>query len=393
MVPINVCVAAREAEYVRRLADYVRQSHYGREWRVTGFSTVGALGQYLKSGYPADLLLAAPEFAAEAEAYRDRVPMALLVKRSGEAGGGDGLPEVLQYQPMPKLMRTLAAIRAESRMHQPAGSGGRDGNLPFIATVYSPSGGSGVSTTALCLAQLSARSGANSFYLDLDPFGGATGGRAAGEGLPAMLYALQSRPAEAAAAFERLRMHDAKLGIDRFPGGCPPEEKLALGADAAAGLLQAAAASPDYDAVFVDLGSSPGEAHLEMFARSAVIFWLTPDHPSGQHKTEAALGFFRRRWPDRFNDVEPRICHVAARTGQSGLSGSAAGLRFACRLPDVPQLRHAGPEAAAASPVLQSACLGLLNAAGWKPEGGVRDDRRTRSTHAAGACPQPAQYG
>jgi len=388
-MPINLCVAAREAEYVRRLADYVRQSPYGREWRVTGFSTEDALHQYLKAGYPADLLLVAPEFADAAAGLRPGAPLALLVRRSGEAGVDSSLPEVMQYQPMPNLIRQLAAIRAEHGLpRSPDGGAGRG---PLVAAVYSPSGGGGVTTTALCMAHLAARSGVGAFYLDLDPFGGAASGKAeSGRGLPEMLYVLQAKPAETAGVFERLRTHDAKLGIDRFPGGCPPEEKLGLGADAAGRLIRTLAACPDYGAVVVDLGSAPTEAHLEIFVQSTAIFWLVPDHAAGLHKAEAALGWFRRRHPDRFAEVEPRIRFVAARAGQAGASRSAAGLRFAARLPDVPQLRGSGwPEEAARSPVLLGACLGLLGAAGWKPEGGGPDDRRSGSAHAAGAGQKP----
>jgi len=383
MLPINLCVAAREAEYVRRLADYVRQSAYGREWRVTGFTTEDALRQYLKAGYPADLLLVAPEFADAARELKPGAPIALLAARIGEAGPGSALPEVPQYQPMPNLIRQLAAIRAEHGLPRASGSGAERG--PLIAAVYSPSGGSGVTSTSLCMAHLAARSGAGAFYLDLDPFGGPGGKAEAAHGLPELLYTLQARPADAAGAFERLRAHDAKLGIDRFPGGCPPEEKLRISAEAAGGLITIAAACPDYGAVVVDLGSAPTEAHLEVFLRSAAVFWLVPDHAAGQLKTEAALGYFRRGHPDRFPEIEPRIRFVAASAVGSARSRAAAGMRFAARLPYVPQLRGLRPEEAAGSPALMGACLELLGAAGWKPEGGMAGDRRPRGANAAGA--------
>jgi len=383
MVPICLCVAAREAEYVRRLAEYIRQSPYGREWRVTGFSTKDALRQYLKAGYPADLLLVAPEFADAAAGLRPGLPAALLVRRSGEAGTDAGLPEVPQYQPMPNLIRQLAAIRTGHGAPRAAEGGGGQG--PLVVSVYSPSGGCGVTTTALCMAHLAARSGAGAFYLDLDPFGGVFDGKGdTGHGLPELLYALQARPADAAGAFERLRTHDARLGIDRFPGGCPPEEKLLLGADAAGGLIRALSVCPDYGAVVIDLGSAPTEAHIEAFMRSAAIFWIVPGHNAGLHKAESALGYFRRRHPDRFAEAEPRIRFVAARAGQTD-AARPAGLCFAARIPDVPQLHGEGrAEEAARSPALMGACLGLLGAAGWKPEGGKPDDRGTRGAPAAG---------
>ncbi|OUM94597.1 MAG: hypothetical protein A9Z00_10460 [Thermobacillus sp. ZCTH02-B1] len=390
MMPIHLCVAAREADYVRRLADYVRSSPYGRDWRVTGFSTEEALRQYLKAGYPADLLLVAPEFAEAASGLRPGVPIALLVRRTGEAGPESGLPEVLQFQPVPNLIRQLETLRAGHGLPRaPAGETG-----PLVAAVYSPSGGSGVTTTALCMAHLAAKSGAGAFYLDLDPFGGIAGGKAepAG-GLPELLYTLQARPEEAAAVFGRVRKHDAALGIDRFPGGCPPEEKLDLGPEAADGLIRTVAGCRDYGVVVVDLGSAPTAAHLEAFARSDAIFWLVPDHPSGRGKSEAALEFFRRREPKRMAEIEPRIRMVAAHAGRSGSARGAAGLRLVAGIPEVPRLRGAGrPEEAAGSPELQAACLALLAAAGWRPEGGMPDDRGTRGALAAGTGPKQDRF-
>ena len=392
MVPINLCVAAREADYVRRLADYVRSSPYGREWRVTGFSTEDALRQYLKAGYPADLLLVAPEFAEAAMGLRPGVPAALLVGRAGGAGAEAGLPEVQQFQPVPNLIRQLEAIRAGHGLPRAASSG--SGSGPLVAAVYSPSGGSGVTTTALCMAHLAARSGTGAFYLDLDPFGGVPAGKAeAGSGLPELLYILQARPEDAAGAFVRVRTHDAGLGIDRFPGGCPPEEKLGMSAEAADRLIRTVASCPDYGAVMVDLGSTPTAAHLEIFVRSDAIFWLVPDHPLGRIKAESALGLFRRRDPDRFAEIEPRIRHVAAPAGRGGLSREAAGLRFIARMPDVPRLRGSGrPEEAAGSPELQGACLDLLAAAGWRPEGGLPDAWGSRGALAAGAGQKQDQF-
>src|SRR5690606_22299818 len=151
MEVIHLCAAAHEADYIRRLADYVRQSPYGRSWRVSGFSSADSLTQYLTGGYPADLLLVPPDMAAPARQLRPGVPAALLVRHAAEAK--DEGAAVLQYQPMPQLMRQLAAIMAEQGLHagmRTADEGGAGG--PSVLAVYSPSGGCGVTTAALGLA-------------------------------------------------------------------------------------------------------------------------------------------------------------------------------------------------------------------------------------------------
>lgn len=387
----QLAVAVREQDYIRRLDDYVRSSPLGQEWRVTGFSSAASLKQYLKGGYPVDLLLVQPWLAAEAEAHGAGIPKALLVRRAGEAcGAAEGWTEVLQFQAVPRLLRQLTAVRAEGGgtvvKLRASGAG-----LTAVMAVYSPAGGIGKSTAALNLVHQAALQGMNVFYLNLEPFD-ATGlllgdrGAKGEEGLSGVLYALKSNPGEAGAVFKRLRRHHSVLKADYFAGDTPPEEKLALQAEDTAKLLETIADTGDYDLVVVDLDSAFREAHMAVFERSRHILWLMSQDMPSVRKTESALAFARRAWPERFGASERTIRYIACRhMDNGGVAGLSARGNFAVfgKLPYVSEWRLLEqPGRLLASRAYGAAAAGLLGKLGLKGEESA--DRRGNGTAAAG---------
>ncbi|HUC91578.1 MAG TPA: hypothetical protein VMS09_06030 [Paenibacillus sp.] len=387
----QLAVAVREREYIRRLADYIRSSPFGQEWRVTGFSSAASLKQYLKGGYPVDLLLVQPWLAAEAEAHGAGIPKALLVRRAGEAAGAaEGWTEVLQFQAVPRLLRQLTAVRAEGGGTVVRLRTSGAGRTAVIA-VYSPVGGIGKTTAALNLVHQAALQGKNVFYLNLEPFDATglllgAGGSKGEEGLSGVLYALKSHPGEAGAAFKRLRRHHSVLKADYFAGDTLPEEKLALPAEDTSQLLETIAESGDYDLVVVDLDSAFREAHMAVFERSRHILWLVSQELPSLRKTESALAFARRAWPERFGDTERNIRYIACRHMESeGAAGSSVcgNLPVFGKLPYVSEWRMLEqPGRLLASRTYRAAAAGLLGKMGLKGE--ESGDRRGNGAAVAG---------
>jgi Mrp family chromosome partitioning ATPase len=311
---LQLTIAARETDYIRRLAEYIRESPYGRDWRMTGISSAAALKQYLIGGHAIDLLLIQPWLLQEAEAHGAGIPKALLVRRPGETQGlanAEGLTEVLQYQSMPRLFRQLSEVRGEW-----GGSivrlGRGHANRAAILGVYSASGGIGVTTTALHLAHLASLRERNVFYLNLEPYDatGALLGDTRSEGLSRLLYAFNSKPEEAAVLLKRLRKHHPVLKADYLPGDCPPEERIALGRFEVGQLLDTITDSGDYDTVIVDLGSGMTEAHGEVLRRCAAMLWLAGCDAGARFKSDAALGYARRTWQDDAAGWERKLRYV-----------------------------------------------------------------------------------
>ncbi len=152
---LQLTIAARETDYIRRVADYMRESPYGRDWRMTGISSAAALKQYLIGGHPVDMLLIQPWLLQEADSHGTGIPKALLVRRPGEAQGlanAEGLMEVLQYQSLPRLFRQLSEVRGGwggSIMRLGRGQS----NRTAIIGVYSASGGIGVTATVAVMPE------------------------------------------------------------------------------------------------------------------------------------------------------------------------------------------------------------------------------------------------
>ncbi len=344
---LQLTIAARETDYIRRLADYIRDSPYGRDWRMTGISSAAALKQYLIGGHPIDMLLVQPWLLQEAESHGAAIPKALLVRRLGEAQGlanAEGLKEVLQYQSMPLLFRQLSEVRSgwgSSIMRL----GGGHSNRAAVIGVYSASGGIGVTAVSLQLAYLAALRERTVFYLNLEPYDGvgALLGDPRSEGLSRLLYALNSKPEEADLLMKRLRQHHPVLKADYLPGDCPPEERIALGSFEVGKLLDTIGGSGDYDTVVVDLGSMMTEAHGEVLRRCDAMLWLAGSDASSRYKSEAALGYAKRAWKQDAAHWERKLRYVEC--GNEG-GHDSGGRRDAARqraafgqLPHVPGMR------------------------------------------------------
>jgi Mrp family chromosome partitioning ATPase len=344
---LQLTIAARETDYIRRLADYIRESPYGRDWRMTGISSAAALKQYLIGGHPVDMLLIQPWLLQEAESHGAGIPKALLVRRPGEARGlanAEELKEVLQYQSMPRLFRQLSEVRG--------GWGGSimrlgrsQSNRVAIIGVYSASGGMGVTAASLHLAHLASLRERNVFYLNLEPYdaAGALLGDTRSEGLSRLLYAFNSQPEEAEALMKRLRKHHPVLKADYLPGDCPPEERIALGSFEVGKLLGTISDSGDYDTVIVDLGSMMTEAHGEVLRRCDAMLWLAGCDASARFKSDAALGFAKRTWQQDAAHWERKLryveCGSEERHGAGGRRDAARQRAAFGQLPRAPAMR------------------------------------------------------
>jgi len=343
---LQLTIAARETDYIRRVADYIGESPYGKDWRMTGISSAAALKQYLIGGHPVDLMLIQPWLLKEAEAHGAGIPKALLVRRPGEGDGepgAAGLTEVLQYQSMPGLFRQLSEVRGE-RGGSIVRLGRGKANRAAVLGVYSASGGVGVTTAALHLAHLSALRQRNVFYLNLEPFDatGALLGDARSEGLSRLLYAFKSKPEEAGLLLKRLRKHHPVLKADYLSGDCPPEERMALGGSEIGGLLATIVESGDYDSVIVDLGSAMTEAHGEVLRRCDAMLWLVASDAGARSKADAALGFARRTWQADAPRWERKLRYVACGHAESREPGGERSRPPFGKLPRVRGMRFGG---------------------------------------------------
>ncbi|WP_146241032.1 hypothetical protein [Paenibacillus sambharensis] len=385
----QLAVAVKEEGYIKRLADYVRSSPQGSEWRITGFTSTAALRQYMKGGYAVDMMLAAPDFMEEAFAScAPSVIKLALVRRLGELTGlNAGAEELLQYQPLPQLLRQIADRRLAGKARSSHGAAERNGTK--IAAVYSAAGGIGKTVTALNMAHQAAVSGLHVFYLNLEPFDATPLllGGAQEEGLSRLLYALKSQPDTAGDLMRKLRRQHPVLRADFLAGGSHPDERFAMTPEDTDRLLELLRSEGDYDLIIVDLDNVMHDCHRVIFEKSSSIVWLTTRDAIVRRKNEIALQYMERSWPDSRDQLMDAICWVQTRMLEGMLPEEELrdthGMTVAGILPYIPEWKWMQPGQLLGSLPFQAAVVMLLDKLGLK--GGEAIACGGRHTAAAGA--------
>ncbi|MFC5648328.1 hypothetical protein ACFPYJ_04180 [Paenibacillus solisilvae] len=297
----SLILAVKEADYLDRLAEYVRHSSIGETWQITAFTNPAALKHFIRGGYRIDFIAAQPAMLEGLGESMGSIPRAALVAYLGQT---QDYPEVLQYQPLPQLLQACSAVYAASgeRLLVQGGSGGD--RRTDVISVYSASGGIGKTTLALQLAQQAGLRGMRVFYLNLEQWNATSiwFGEEGGDDFSQLLYTLQTQPGKAFLRLAELRKRHPALQIDYLPPCSNAEERLSLTADHVNQLLQAVIGIGHYDLVVVDLDSRLEPLHYEVFKASDHTLWLVNEQAVVRRKTELALMYGEQKWGVAFQE-------------------------------------------------------------------------------------------
>ncbi|WP_274649189.1 AAA family ATPase [Paenibacillus humicola] len=361
-------IAVKEADYIERLGEYIRHSPFGEQWQMTAFTNRTAFRHFIRAGYPIHFIAAQSHMLEELEDRDLGVPTAALVMRTGEC---PGRPEILQYQPLPRLLQAVSAVCAAAGVRP---EGGVSGGKAAVAAVYSASGGIGKTTLALHLSQLAGVRGMRVFYLNLEPWNATSlwFGDEASDDLPYMLYTLQTQPDKSALRLTELRRRHPAMGLDYFAPCGNPDELLELSPDNARLLIDTIAGSGQYDLVVADTGWGLNRLHVEVLLAADYPLWLVGRDEVSRRKTEAALRYAERKWGRSFEEAKRRFRFLLAGEG-SRASGfdERLKIRFDGEIPFVEEWRRAGePFGAQGSAAYRTAAEALLGrAAASRKEG------------------------
>ncbi|OMF38820.1 hypothetical protein BK133_01045 [Paenibacillus sp. FSL H8-0548] len=364
MSKYQLAVAVKEQEYLKRLAYYIRDSRLGEQWQVIAFTHVEACKQYVKQGYPIDLLAAQPELLAALKLELPSVPAAALVLKLGESGEEH---ELLQYQPLKVLLQRLTEIHARAAL-SPISINGASKNVSGvkIISVYSAAGGTGKTALALHLVHAASTSGCRTFYLNLERWNSAEiwlgterqGSDSEREGLSELLYGLKAQPEKSVNWLIEHRKHDTLLQGDYLAPFTNLEDRMTLSQEDALGIVEAAAGSGLYDLIVIDLESGLDELHIAVFEKSSQVLWTLSEALSVREKQMMAIRYGSQKWGERFNRLIPKFLSVntsaaaAARPGL-GMSDSIAHARV--KLPEISEWRGAGHVRLLSSPLYRAA--------------------------------------
>ncbi len=204
----SLIIAVKEAEYIDRLAEYIRHSPFGEIWQLTAFTNPAALKHFIRGGYRIDLIVAQPAMLEGLGESIGSIPTAALVSYHGQC---QDLPEVMQYQPLPQLLQSFSAVYAASgeRFNHAVSKGNGSAT---VVSVYSASGGIGKTTLALQLAQQAGLRGLRVFYLNLEQWNATSiwFGEEGGDDFSQMLYTLQTQPDKAFVRLTELRKRHSR---------------------------------------------------------------------------------------------------------------------------------------------------------------------------------------
>ncbi|TYP71797.1 hypothetical protein [Paenibacillus methanolicus] len=352
----QLVAAVREADYLERLADYIRHSAFGERWQLTAFTNPQALRQYLKSGYPVDLLVAQTAFSSQIEESGVSCRTGLFVP----LGHACGEREIAQFQPLPALLQAFEALYSSGA---PGGNGAVRGTKESaVITVCGAGSGIGKTTLALRLAQAMGARGGSAFYLNLEQWNASEswlGREGRKDALSELLYTLQSEPEQAAGRLNELKCRHAGLKIDYIPP-CPnPEERESMTAELSELLIRTVRESGRYDLLVIDTDGRFDSVAIRAMQASDTMLWMTEPNAASRIKTEMAWAHLKGRWGERAAELAQRISWIAVQPEGAGAERYA---ETRVRIDHVlPPAKEGSPGAgASASPAYRAAIEHIL---------------------------------
>ncbi|MDF2838201.1 MAG: P-loop containing nucleoside triphosphate hydrolase, partial [Paenibacillus sp.] len=317
MHKLQLAVAARDKEYVKRLAGYIRESAFGDRWQLTAFTSANSCKHYLKQGYGIDILVAEPDLAKELREHAPSTPIVVLTDRLGTGGGR----ELLRYQALPLFMGALedfcradtgsaaSSEEAVARLAR-ASRGSGEGGATVVA-IHSAAGGIGKTTFALHAAAAAAVAGLRACYVNLERWAIACDWQenerdSSGVGLSELLYRVKAGSALNAEQMANCCKYSSLLKCDYIPGFANPEDRLTLSGEDAVAIADFIAATGRYDLIILDLDNEWNAMQLALLARSDLVYEIVRNERDVIGKQQQAMRYALQTHVELYGKVLPK---------------------------------------------------------------------------------------
>ncbi|WP_418792172.1 hypothetical protein [Phosphitispora sp. TUW77] len=337
MYKIKLVLADFDGNYLDRVTAFINSSSFSAGIRVSSFTDVRKLADFLGSGCnQANILLAPPEFIESIPEIKSCFELVVILADGRLNGELQEYKTVFKYQPGDKMIGRIMEMYSERNPNAvKAVSGVKDSRL---ITVYSPAGGVGKTSLAFALASRLGEYGRSVLYLNWESINSMAGALpGTGEcGMTRVLLGLEEDPDLLPLKFELYKKRSPEFNLDFFESVESFVEYSEMQSDLGL-LFVKLKESGMYDDIVTDLDSAVNESTIKILGISDLILLvLSQDHVC-RYKTGE---FFRQaRHSGIFPDIikSEKLLPVANKTDNGAiLAPDQYGLIEECGLPDKP---------------------------------------------------------
>ncbi|WP_062354503.1 AAA family ATPase [Bacillus kwashiorkori] len=273
--------------YLNSFINYVRTAQEGNKFELKLFTSEDNLHNFFKEKQTIDLLLVGSKKLAEQYAYQlNCVVINLESKRITE--DHREFFSLYKYQPLNKLISNILAILYEQTKNI---TGVQVSNHTKVISIYSSSGGTGKTVTAVQLSRQLSLQNYKVFYLNLELYHSTQLFFQSPDDkhTSQILYYLKANPNQLMAKIETLKKKDARTNVEYFDMAVSAEEMMELSEGEVNNLIDCLKGTENYDYIIIDLESTVQPRIQAALNKSDYILWVVGADMQSFFKTKKML--------------------------------------------------------------------------------------------------------
>lgn len=337
----TIILLDRDQEFVERMLHYFRQSAFVEYITLFGFTDIEAIRSYFLDNPKYDLLVCTEEMYLLPEVKQRSEKVMMISNDSFTIDHSNGL-KMFKYSPA--NIHLQAWMKAcESIVPRYMGKNGRES---IIVSVYSSSGGTGKTTTAIRLAEDLTRSGKSVCLLSLEDVESMriidddeSDERGDVVYLSHLLYQIRTKPDLSVASMIKNNKENLSCGYFVPKRTAGYQEMKEITREDTTTLLRKLALEGGFDAIVVDLEVGFHPRIVGALDASTIIFWMMTDNPFCLKKTNSMLRELEKmdiKLYDTVNRTSQFILNKRQGVVKQDFSGH--GIRIVAELPYVDEI-------------------------------------------------------
>lgn len=335
MQRITLVLADKDVEYIELFKRYIRQTEYEKKFIIKSFSSKENLEQYLLSENDCEILLIDSKLSLD-NLLLFNINSIILLSETDIISEKLHLPVIYKYQPLNKLISQILGLYLETFK----GKEIIDGYNTKVISIYSASGGSGKTTTAVNIAkQLTLRDN-KVFYLNFELITSVEVffSNSGSYDLSKILYYLKNNPSMVVSKIESFKEYDIDTKVDYLEPFVNPIEIFDLTYDDVKILIESIKKLGVYNYIIIDLDISLQEYVLGALTESDYVIWLVIDDIQSILKTKTAKKILENLLKEQYLTLISKIRIVLNKYLETGTQNdfSNADIDLFSYLPYIP---------------------------------------------------------